>query len=50
MGWLRRFGAGSFLALLGALGGFVGALFRRRTPSSYVRDEHAPVAEPGETG
>jgi hypothetical protein len=45
MGWLRRIGSGMLLAVLGVLGGFVGGLLRRRTPSGYVRDDHAPPAD-----
>ena len=40
MGWLRRRTATGFgLALLGMVGGFLGGLLRRRTPTDYVRDE-----------
>ena len=45
MGWLRRRTATGFgLALLGMVGGFLGGLLRRRTPTDYVRDDHAPPA------
>ena len=43
---LRGVGAGVGLALLGTLGGFVAGLFRRRPPSHYVDDDHAPPAQP----
>ena len=44
MGWLRRTATGIGLALLGMVGGFLGGLLRRRTPTDYVRDDHAPPA------
>ncbi|HET6625190.1 MAG TPA: hypothetical protein VFG63_02265 [Nocardioidaceae bacterium] len=44
MGRLRRIGTGLVLGVLGAVGGFLGGLLRRRTPSDYVRDDHAPPA------
>ena len=45
MGLFRRIGAGLVLALVGAVGGFLGGLLRRRTPTGYVRDDHAPPAD-----
>lgn len=45
MGWLRRVATGAGLALLGAAGGFLGGLLRRRTPSDYVSERHAPTVD-----
>ena len=45
MGWLRRVGGGLSLLALGLAVGFIGGLLRRRTPTHYVSDRHAPPAD-----
>jgi len=44
MGLLRTSAAGLGLSALGLVGGFLAGLLRRRTPSHYVGDRHAPRA------
>jgi hypothetical protein len=45
MGSLRNIATGIGLALVGVVSGFLGGLLRRRTPTDYVRDDHAPPAD-----
>jgi hypothetical protein len=42
---LRGVAVGVGFALLGTLGGFLAGLLRRRPPSHYVDDDHAPRAQ-----
>lgn len=49
MGWLRRLVGGLTVLISGLIFGlavgFISGLLRRRTPTHYVSDRHAPPAD-----